>query len=145
MRSAAREVPGRAVVTASWSGTVAFALTAGVASLVPGADVVALAVAVTLFLAGFVIFWAALVRAARRSRFEDIGVTALFLLDGAPGPVRGLLLGAVAAEVAVAIVTAAVRPNTSLAFGILVPVYGLALSGLWGAHHGTFEPRRGRP
>jgi hypothetical protein len=28
-----------------------------------------------------------------------------------------------------------------LAFGILVPVFGLGLCGLWGARYGTFEPR----
>src|SRR5439155_114318 len=38
--------------------------------------------------------------------------------------------------------TAARRPNTSVVFGILVPVYGLAMCGLWSARYGTFPRRR---
>jgi hypothetical protein len=40
-------------------------------------------------------------------------------------------------------VTSAVRPFSSLAFGVLVPVSGLGLMGLWGARYGTFPPRGG--
>jgi hypothetical protein len=47
-----------------------------------------------------------------------------------------------AVEILVALTTASVRPFTSLAFGVLAPVYGLALAGLWGAQYGTFKPRR---
>jgi hypothetical protein len=43
--------------------------------------------------------------------------------------------------VVVAFAAAALRPFTSLAFGILVPMWGLALAGVWGARHGTFGPR----
>jgi hypothetical protein len=28
-----------------------------------------------------------------------------------------------------------------VAFGILVPIFGLGLAGLWGARHGVFEAR----
>jgi hypothetical protein len=28
-----------------------------------------------------------------------------------------------------------------MAFGFLVPMFGLGMSGLWGARYGTFEPR----
>jgi hypothetical protein len=44
--------------------------------------------------------------------------------------------------VVVAVATAAVRPFTPLAFGILVPLYGLGLAGVWAAAFGTFGPRR---
>ena len=46
-----------------------------------------------------------------------------------------------AVEVVVALGAAIARPYTSLAAGTLVPVYGLALCGLWAARHGTFPPR----
>jgi hypothetical protein len=55
--------------------------------------------------------------------------------------VRAALLGSLAVEVVVALATAAARPYTSVASGILVPVYGLALCGLWAARHGRFAPR----
>jgi hypothetical protein len=45
-------------------------------------------------------------------------------------------------QIVVAVATAAARPFTPLAFGILVPLYGLGLAGVWGAAFGTFGPRR---
>ena len=51
------------------------------------------------------------------------------------------MLGSLAAQVAIGVGTAAARPFTSLAFGVLAPLYGLALTGLWGARHGRFENR----
>jgi hypothetical protein len=45
-------------------------------------------------------------------------------------------------QIVVAVATAAARPFTPLAFGILVPLYGLGLAGVWGAAFGTFAPRR---
>jgi hypothetical protein len=33
------------------------------------------------------------------------------------------------------------RPFTSLAFGVLSPLFGLAMAGLWGARHGSFGAR----
>jgi hypothetical protein len=50
-------------------------------------------------------------------------------------------LTSVAVEVVVAFTTAGLRPYTNLAFGILVPIYGLALVGLWGATRGRYEAR----
>jgi hypothetical protein len=44
-------------------------------------------------------------------------------------------------QVAVAVATAAARPFSELAFGVLVPLFGMALLALWSARHGTF-PRR---
>lgn len=124
-----------------------FAVTATLASVVRGLGVVALAVALCLFTAGMVAFFVALLRAVDRSRLEEFGVLGLFFLEGgsAPKPVRRLLLASFLVEALVAFATAAVRPNTSLAFGILVPVYGIALVGLWGARYGHFEARVAKP
>jgi hypothetical protein len=131
-------------------GTAAFAVAAVAAVVVSALEPVAFAVAVTLFAAGCVAFAAAYVRAVGRSRTDRIAVTSLyFLADSAPAAVRRSLLGALAAQVVVALGTAAARPYTSLAAGTLVPIYGVGLCGLWAARHGTFPPREpsgpGRP
>ena len=36
---------------------------------------------------------------------------------------------------------AAARPFTALAFATLVPVFGLAVNGIWSARHGAFPDR----
>lgn len=132
---------GDDIVRASLAGTAGFALSAGLAAARPAAAPAALAVAGVLFVGGVVAFAGALVRAAARSRTEQLHLSGVFLLDGAPPRARRLLLGSLALEVAVAFATAAARPNTSLAFGILAPVWGQGLAGLWGARHGRFPAR----
>jgi hypothetical protein len=134
---------GANVVRASWCGTGAFVLTAVAAAVRPASlDIPALIVSVVLFTVGLFVFaWAFLV-AVGRSREEEIAVAGLFLLSGsAPTRVKRILLGSLAVEVVAALVTAGVRPYTSLAFGALVPLYGLAMAGLWAARYGTFPPR----
>ena len=51
------------------------------------------------------------------------------------------MLVPLAIQVVVALLTASIRLYTPLAFGILVPMWGLGLAGLWGARYGTFPPR----
>jgi hypothetical protein len=130
------------IVRASWAGTAVFTVVSFVAVLVDGARGVAVAVDLALFVAGTAVFVVALARAIGRSRTEQITLPGLFFLSGtAPDGVRRQLLASVIVQVVVAFVTAGVRPYTSLAFGILVPVYGLGLAGLWGATRGTYAPR----
>lgn len=131
------------LVRAAWAGTAAFTATAVAAVVTEVVRGVAVAVAVVLFAAGTVAMVLALTRAAGRSRTDDVTVPGVFFLQGsAPKDVRRHLLGATVVQTAVAFATAGARPFTSLAFGILVPVYGLGLAGLWGARHGEFAPRR---
>lgn len=135
---------GRGIVIGSWVGTAVFSATAAAAVADPEGPpaTVAVVVALVLFLIGSVVFLVAFIRAVSRSRTDQIAVASLFLFTpGAPTRVRLHLLGSWAVQIAVALVTAGARPFTSLAFGILVPVHGLALAGLWGARHGTFSPR----
>lgn len=135
--------PGDRIVKAGWAGTAVFALTSSAAALTGNQplEVVAIGVDVGLFLAGCGAFVAAYARAVRRSRTDEIAVAGLYLLMGnsAPKPVRRQLLGSLGVQSAVALVTAIRWP---LAFGILVPTYGLGLAGLWAARHGTFPPRQ---
>jgi hypothetical protein len=137
--------PDDAIVRPAVWGTVAFTVAASLAAATP--DVMAVPVAIfdlILFALGILLFVRTLLVAAERSRREELSVAGIWFLSGsAPPPIRRWLLGAMAVQVVVAFATAAIRPFTALAFGILVPMFGLGLCGLWGARHGTFPPRRG--
>lgn len=135
--------PGTGIIRASWYGTAVFTATAAVATIDPDAlGAPAVVVAVGLFFAGSIaMFWAFLI-AVQRSRTDLIGIGGLYFAAGsAPRPVQRQLLASLAVQVVVALVTASIRIFTSLAFGILVPVWGLGLTGLWCARHGWFAPR----
>lgn len=134
------------IIRASWAGTTLFTVVAVAAAAFPSAlQVAAAAVDLVLFTIGLGAFGWAFLRAAGRSRTEELSVAGVWLLSGsAPADVRRSLLGSFTAQVVVALATAAIRPFTPLAFGILVPVHGLALCGVWGAAHGSFPPRAER-
>ena len=137
-------VPGRTLVRATLAATALFAVAATAAAVVPSTLGTPVAVLdLLLFVAGLAAFVAALVRAAVRSRREELSVSGLFLLTAsAPVAVRRALLGALGVQTVVAVATAAARPFTPLAFGVLVPTLGLGACGLWAARHGTFPPRQ---
>jgi hypothetical protein len=132
-----QELPGQGVIVASLAGTGLFALTAIPA--VVGVDALKLPAAVVslvLFVVSIPLALLALARAAvRTARQEDrITVGSLFFLQGsAPRPVRRFLLGSLLAALAVTVLTASGEP-----FGVLQPVFPLALCAWWAAHHGTF-------
>ena len=127
----------------SWVGTAVFTVTAIAAVVTSSARLVATVCALVLFAFGTVAFLWAYAIAIGRSRTDAIGIGGLFFLAGdtAPKAIRRSMMASLAVQTAVALATASARPFTSLAFGILVPVYGLGLAGLWGARRGTFEPR----
>ena len=39
------------------------------------------------------------------------------------------------------VAAASIRPYTEVAFGILAPMFGLGLMGVWGGRYGEFPPR----
>ncbi|HYT39814.1 MAG TPA: hypothetical protein VEN99_09905 [Acidimicrobiia bacterium] len=131
------ELPGQRILQASLAGTLVFAVTAVPAAA--GVDALKLPAAVVslvLFVVSIPLALLALARAAvRTARQEDrITVGGLFLLQGsAPRPVRRLLLGSLVVALAVTAVTASGEP-----FGVLQPVFPLALCARWSARHGTF-------
>jgi len=136
-----------AVVRASWIGTVLFATTAVAAVLNRRASIPAASVALALFAIGIGVFFWAYAVAVGRSRTDAIGIGGLFFLAGegtAPASVKRALLLSLGVQVTVGLATAIARPFTTLAFGVLAPLYGLALTGLWGARKGTFGPRDSR-
>ena len=137
-------LPGEGIVTASFAGTGAFAAASVVATAFP--DDFARPAAVLdglLFGVGVVAFLWAYWVAVQRSRTDELSIAGVYFFAGnsAPKVIRFRLLLALAVEIVVAIVSASIRLYTPVAFGILVPMFGLGLAGLWGARYGTFPPR----
>ena len=86
--------------------------------------------------------WRVLVRNINTRRRDVVDVAGLFFLTrSAPKNVQRNLMGAFGAQCVIGIASAALRPYTSSAFGVLVPVVGLGLAGLWAARRGTFPAR----
>lgn len=137
----------RRIVRASWAGTGLFAIVAFAAVALDALEPVSLAVDIALFAAGTGVFLWALAVAADRSRTHELGIGGLFFLAGetAPRDVKRQLLGSLSVQVVLGVATAAVKPFTPLAGGVLVPMFGLALCGLWGAKLGRFGPRLRAP
>jgi len=131
------------VVQASLVGTGVLAALAGAAVVAP--DAMALpyaAVSLLLFLLGCGAFFWAYATAVSRSRTEVVTVPGVWFLSGtAPRPVRWRLIGSLLAEIVIVLVAAGIEPFTAVAFGVLAPVYGLGLVGLWGARYGEHPPR----
>ena len=130
------------IVLADVVGTFAFAITATYAAVVfsTAAQWVGAITAMALFAVGIFVFLWSFWTAVQRSREEQIGVMQMYLLLGEPTPsrVRRIMLAMLVAQIAVAFITAFARsesddgsPGTSLAVGILVPMFGLGLNGLW--------------
>jgi hypothetical protein len=150
------------LVLASWVGTAVFVLMAGVTLVaVDAVQVPFIVLCGLLFVAGLLAFFAAYAVAVGRSRSDAIGMGGLyFLLGSAPPRVRRHLLVSFTVQIVAATVAASVGfavvpadANNPLAFGFLVPMFGLGVTGLWGARFGTFPARvvrgaggnRGRP
>lgn len=135
------------ILAASRWGTAVFVVAALAAALSPSTvGRPALVLDVVLFGAGVAAFAAGYLRGVNRSRHQVVSIGGLYFLTGevAPPDVRRQLLGALAVQVVVALGTAIARPYTDLAGGVLVPMYGLGLCGLWASRHGRF-PKRSRP
>jgi hypothetical protein len=138
------EARGAAIRRASWAGTGVFVTTAVAAALAPSTfKPVAWVVAIALFAAGCAAFLWAFFIVANRSRTDQMELAQIWFLTGPPTPraVRRSLLAALAVQVIVGLATAGARPYSSLAAGVLVPMWGLGLCGLWAARHATFPAR----
>ena len=134
---------GPTIVRASTTGTAVFVVTSAGAVLVGGTlRAVAVAVYLGLFTLGCGAFLWAFFVALERSRTVAIGIGGLFFLAGCAQPgVRRRMMVLFAVQVVVGVAAASAVPYTAVAASVLVPVYGLGLAGLWGAHHGRFDDR----
>jgi hypothetical protein len=136
-------IEGEAIINASWAGTGLYVALAIAGTFFP--DLFAIPTAIvsgTLFVIGCVAFFWAYAVAVSRSRTDLIGIGGLYFLEGtAPKIVRYRLRLSFALEIVAALVSSSIRPFTPMAFGFLVPVFGLGMCGLWGARHGTFVPK----
>jgi len=136
------DVPGQRLISLSWLGTALFVASAAAATI--SLDYFgwpAVIISLGLFGIGIVTMLWAFAIAVERSRVDAIGVGGLFFGAGsAPKPVRWHLLGALTLQIITGFATASVRPFTAVAFGTLVPIFAIGMTGLWVARYGKFEP-----
>ncbi len=138
----------RILQAATWS-TVVLAVGAVAAVLWPGAMAVPYAVVgILAFVAGCAAFLWSFAIALGRSRTEELSVAGLWFLAGStPREVQRRLLGALVVQSAIVVAAAVAEPYSAVAFGVLAPMLGLGLTGLWAARFGAFPERddpRGR-
>lgn len=141
-----------AIIRANIVGTTLFAVSATYAATIftPIARTVGVAVAMTLFAIGVATFIWGYFTAVQRSRHDEISVATLFLLTAgvADSKVRMAMNGCLVAQTLVALGAALSRTSTdgksgsTLAFGVLVPLFGLGLNGLWASRNGRFSARK---
>ena len=151
MENAVEVGPGERIVRTDLIGTAVFAVSAIVSAVVftNPVRVAAVVVALVLFAIGIFGFIWSYITAVQRSRSDNIAVAQLYFLASGSTPrrVKRLMLGALAVQIVVAVATAVARSTTegrsgsTLAFGILVPMFGLGVNGLWCSRHGSFSAR----
>ena len=143
---------GIAIVRLHQVLTALFVITALYAAIVfdTSAQWVGAVTAMVLFSVGIVVFLWGFWSAVQRSRTEELAVTSVYFLAGgcAPTSVRLQMNSALIIQVITAFTTTFWRssgpdgnPGSSLALGILVPMLGLGMNGLWASTHGTFGER----
>lgn len=145
------DVKGAVIVRVNAIFTVLFLVTAVLAATYfeQPWKVIAVVVCLASFSVGVCAFLWGYWSAVQRSREDNISVAAMyFLIDKcAPKSVARQMNGLLTLQVIIGLATAGMRPSTdgksgsTLAFGILVPMLGLGLNGLWAAFHGQFAPR----
>jgi len=134
---------GWVLVRANWVVTAVLAVSLGLGLTAPSSlGVVAAFVSITMLIAGIMAFIYSFFVALDRSRTEEISTAGLYLLaEGAPAATRWHMIGAIVAQSAVAVIAALIEPTSALIFGVLAPVLGLGIAGIWSAKHGVFRPR----
>ena len=147
-----REAEGVVILRMNFVCTTFFIATALYAAIVfdTAAQWVGAVTAMTLFAGGVATFLWGFWNAVQRSRHEDIAVSEVYFLvrDAAPQRVRRSMNAMLLMQIVTAFATTFARtngpdgrPGSSLAVGILVPVLGIGLNGLWSSRYGKF-PRR---
>mgnify|MGYP003345608949 FL=1 len=153
MTNVSTTVPGRVIVRLNLVCTVVFLVALAVA--VPlrhhtPAQVLVAVVSLVLFAIGVATGLWAYTSALERSRTDEVGVANLFLLTGptAPTPVKRTMSVLLAVQTVAALAGASVgaagltgNQINALAFGVLVPMLGIGMNGVWAARYGSYAPR----
>lgn len=122
--------------------TVVFALVQTAAVIAPEGFMggVSVAWSVACFTVGSAVFLWAVWIAAARSRDEPVTVAGVVWLIGTvPAATARILRSVLLAQVVIAVVTASIRPFSAVAFGVLMPMFGLGQIAWYGARHGVFS------
>ncbi len=102
---------------------------------------ISLAWSALLFVAGAVLFVVGFVVGAGRSRDDTVTMAGMiWLVDAAPPDIARRFRLLIVGQAVIACLAALVRPFTVLAFGILVPTFGLGLIVWYAARFGEFVP-----
>ena len=130
-------------------GTGIFVVSASVAAVffTSGFRMLGVVVAMALFAVGVAAFIWGYITAVQRSRYDNISVASLYLLlgDVTTSKVRRVMNGCLVVQGLCGLITALVRtstdgrPGSTLAFGVLVPLFGIGLNGLWASRRGKFS------
>jgi len=152
MSARADAEPGSGIVRLDLVGTATFVVSAVVSAIVftNAWRIVGAIIALILFAIGVATFLWSYWTAVQRSRTDNIAVAQLYFLSSGSTPRRVKLTMnlALLVQVIIGLGTAIARSTTdgragsTLAFGILVPMFGLGLNGLWCSKFGQFAPRR---
>ena len=131
--------------------TALFLVATSVAAVVftPATRAVGVAIDLVLFGIGVAAFIWGYFSAVQRSRVDEISVASLYLLTSqvANKQVQKTMNGCLIAQLVIGLAGAIARSSTdgkagsTLAFGVLVPLLGLGLNGLWASQFGSFTPR----
>jgi hypothetical protein len=141
------EEPGATLVNVAFLGTGALVATSAAAAAAPDTfGLVHASLSVVLFALGTAAMLWAYALGVSRSRTDLITVPGLFFLAGevAPPATRRALRVATIVQVVAVVAAASIRPFTEVAFGILAPMFGLGLMGMWGGRYGEFPDRPAR-
>ncbi len=147
--------PGARVVRLDLVGTALFLIALAIAIPLKdqrSAQFLIGGVSMALFTIGVATTLWAYTRALDRSRVEEVGVANLYLLTGdtAPKVVGRTMSLALGVQVLAALggawagmVGLDKGQLNALAFGVLVPMFGIGMNGVWAALHGSYGPRLG--
>ena len=136
--------PGQPLLRLAWQSTLALAVVATFGLMAPeSSGPFVVTACLTMFVLGLLLFVFGLMYGLRRSRVEAVTVAGLFLLqNSAPRSIRRQFAWLTITQLVVALIAAALRPYTDIAFLILAPMLPVGSAALWSAQHGFF-PERG--
>ena len=135
---------GDGLVNLAYAGTGAVVGTSIAAAALPDTfGVVHAALSGVLFVIGTGALLWAYALGVSRSRAVVVTLPGLFFLGAgaAPPDISRRFRIALAAEVVAVVAAASIRPYSIVAFGILAPMFGLGLMGVWGGRYGAFPAR----